>query len=251
MNGPTVTPSLSGGGDIRSIQINNIHATRAWQSPDGERGGAMPKVLLIHNDSLDWANPWSMHPIRAPDHEEVLVRWPTPMHWFQAQSLNPTYPEVVKAVAKSRGCAPRARFKPGDSGYEESMIWQLDMMKALKVPVRMRNHNWVNVWVKKLTLAMAYKFDQYDKLQALLLETRGAAIIYDSADSGMGSGYIDPVSGRFSGANALGKILMKIRKQLKIRKKAGSDAPLIRYPETDDERRIRELEEHYENELGE
>ena len=114
--------------------------------------------------------------------------WPTSEHFFQAQKFkDEAYQEQIRST-KSPMIAAR-------------------LGRSRKQPIR---PDWDRVKVSVMEEAVRAKFAQHEDLRRLLLETGDAEIVeHTERDSTWGDG------GDGSGQNLLGKILMRVRKELR------------------------------------
>lgn len=207
----------------------------------------MEEILLIKGDGLRWANPWSKHSIRAPGRDGEMQQWASAMHWFHAQSIAnfEGADRIINKIRNVRGDRP-ARGNPKDKKRYKPKRELKDLVAdqtAVKVDVVMQGNagprqthaireDWGKVWAHTLLMAMAYKFDQYPKLQKLLLETRTAIIVYDISEGTFGASNSD---GQVVGGNKVGYALMQIREQLALRLELGDTSNLVEYPEEADD----------------
>jgi hypothetical protein len=167
------------------------------------------------------------------------------MHWFHAQSVAEFHGTggVIEKIRKIKEDRPEKGDPENKKTYKPPREWKdlvTDQTKVkLEVPIQgeggivtERVHvirdDWGEVWPKKLLLSMAYKFDQYPKLQQLLIDTGDATIIYDISDDTFGAANLD---GQIIGDNQVGQVLMRIREQLALRLEIGDESPLVKYPE--------------------
>jgi ribA/ribD-fused uncharacterized protein len=126
---------------------------------------------------------FSAHPIRVNG-----KRWPTSEHFFQAQKFAGTEHEEQIRLAKSPMIAAR-------------------MGRDRKRPLR---RDWESVKDDIMLEAVRAKFTQHEELKAILLETGDALLVEHTAnDSYWGDG------GDGSGRNMLGRILMRVRDELR------------------------------------
>ena len=147
----------------------------------------MPNVSIVRfyrvNDEFGEFSNFAPYPI-VIDGE----RWPTSEHYFQAQKfLDDTYRRRVQA-AKSPMIAAR-------------------LGRSRTQPLR---QDWESVKLDVMLTAVRAKFTQHEGLRALLVSTGAAAIVeHTKNDSYWGDG------GDGSGANMLGRILMRVREELR------------------------------------
>lgn len=115
-------------------------------------------------------------------------RWPTSEHYFQAQKfLDAEY---------------RGRIR----GSRSPMI-AARLGRSRKQPLR---SDWESVKLETMLRAVRAKFTQHESLRARLLSTGDATIVEHTAnDSYWGDG------GDGSGSNMLGRILMRVRDELR------------------------------------
>ncbi len=114
--------------------------------------------------------------------------WPTVEHYFQAQKFAGTEHEEEIRLARSPMVAAR-------------------MGRSRRRPLR---PDWETVKLDVMLAALRAKFTQHDDLRALLLGTGDAPLVEHRArDSYWGDG---PDG---SGANMLGKLLMRVREELR------------------------------------
>ncbi|MBX9678983.1 MAG: NADAR family protein [Gemmataceae bacterium] len=139
--------------------------------------------------------------------------WRSTEYFYQAQkSLDPEYRDAIRNAkspghAKDIGADPRTSKKQKRSWF----VGRLDKIRP----------DWHQVKLEVMETAVRAKFRQDQSLQALLAATGDAEIVEDSAyDSFWGIG----PDGR--GENWLGRILMKVRQE--IRK--GSGAGVVESP---------------------
>lgn len=124
---------------------------------------------------------FSRHPIELDG-----KTWPTTEHYFQAQKFKGTDPEWMEKIRLSK--SPR---EAADRGRDRDK------------PLR---QDWEKVKEDVMLAALRAKFNQYDGLKALLLETGDAELVeHTRNDSYWGDG------GDGSGKNRLGKLLMILR----------------------------------------
>lgn len=114
--------------------------------------------------------------------------WPITEHYFQAKKfVNTEYEEQVRLTKTPKDAAAMGRDR--------------------KLPLR---KDWESVKDQVMYLACYAKFTQYPELKKLLLDTKDAILVEHTVnDSYWGDG------GNGSGKNMLGKILMKIREDIK------------------------------------
>ena len=126
--------------------------------------------------------------------------WPTSEHYFQAQKFTGTpYVEQIRLLAR-----PRQAF---------------DLSRNPSVS-RWRRIDWEDIKLHVMYKALLAKFTQHDELRKLLLLTRERELVeHTPYDSFWGDG------GDGSGLNHLGKMLMKIRSQLRGEKKSAEVKP--------------------------
>lgn len=115
-------------------------------------------------------------------------RWPTSEHYFQAQKF--ADPGLREKIRKAKTPMIAARL-----GRDRSS------------PLR---RDWESVKVQVMTDAVLAKFTQHEDLRALLLATEDSLLIeHTENDDYWGDG------GDGSGKNMLGRILMRVREQLR------------------------------------
>jgi ribA/ribD-fused uncharacterized protein len=115
-------------------------------------------------------------------------RWPTSEHYFQAQKFDDA--RLREKIRKAKTPMIAARL-----GRDRS------------APLR---HDWESVKVQIMTEAVLAKFTQHDDLRALLLATEDALLVeHTENDAYWGDG------GDGSGKNMLGRVLMRVREQLR------------------------------------
>ena len=115
-------------------------------------------------------------------------RWPTSEHYFQAQKFKE--PRLKERIRKTKSPMVAARM-----GRDRSQ------------PLR---RDWESVKVEVMTKALRAKFTQHEDLRTLLLGTADAAIVeHTDNDSYWGDG------GDGSGKNMLGRLLMRVREELR------------------------------------
>lgn len=123
------------------------------------------------------------HPIRVDG-----KNWPSTEHYFQAMKfLNPKLQDEIRFLLKPMAAAKagRDRFKPLRKDWEE--VKDDIMMKALRA-----------------------KFTQHPDARSQLLDTEDAILVEHTVnDSYWGDG------GDGSGKNMLGKLLMKLRQEIR------------------------------------
>ena len=116
--------------------------------------------------------------------------WPTSEHYFQAQKFEDV--GVREQVRKSK--SPMLAAKLG---------------RDRKLTLR---RDWESVKVEIMKKAVRAKFEQHTELAALLVSTGGAELIeHTENDAFWGDG------GDGKGRNMLGRILMEIRQELRLR----------------------------------
>jgi ribA/ribD-fused uncharacterized protein len=115
-------------------------------------------------------------------------RWPTTEHYFQAQKfLDARDREAVRRARTPRLAAEMGR----------------DRRRKLR-------RDWESVKVGVMTDAVRAKFTQHEQLRELLLSTGDARLVeHTSMDSYWGDG------GDGSGRNMLGRVLMRVRDELR------------------------------------
>ncbi len=117
--------------------------------------------------------------------------WPTTEHYFQAQKFVGTSHEEKIRKAKSPMLAA-----------------QLGRNRKIRIV-----KNWDNKRDNVMYTALKAKFTQHKDLQQLLLDTQNSLLVEHTAlDNYWGDG------GNGTGKNRLGKVLMKLRKELKNKK---------------------------------
>ncbi|HVK13728.1 MAG TPA: NADAR family protein [Gemmataceae bacterium] len=115
-------------------------------------------------------------------------RWPTSEHYFQAQKFAGT--EHEEAVRRCK--------KPSEAA---------NMGRSRKLPLR---RDWESVKDDIMLDVVRAKFTQHDELKELLLATGDATLVeHTERDSYWGDG------GDGSGKNMLGRILMRVREELR------------------------------------
>jgi N-glycosidase YbiA len=115
--------------------------------------------------------------------------WPTVEHYFQAQKfLDADYQEKIRKTHAAKEAANLGRSR--------------------KLPIR---GDWEFVKEQIMFDAVLKKFSKHEKLKHLLLETADNEIIENSPNDHFWGGGQDG-----AGQNKLGKILMRVRDQLKI-----------------------------------
>src|SRR5690606_32064817 len=115
-------------------------------------------------------------------------RWPTSEHYFQAQKFVDA--RLREKIRKANTPMIAARL-----GRDRS------------APLR---RDWESVKVQVMTEAVLAKFTQHEELRTLLLATEDALLVeHTDNDSYWGDG------GDGSGKNMLGRILMRVRDQLR------------------------------------
>lgn len=140
------------------------------------------KFYSVSDDFGEFSN-FASFPIRLNG-----KTWPTSEHYFQAQKFQDTKHQSVIRKEKSPMQAAR-------------------MGRDRKRPIR---KDWESVKVSIMREAVLTKFTQYNELKDLLISTGNAKIIeHTTNDAYWGDG------GNGSGKNMLGRILMKVREQLK------------------------------------
>ena len=161
------------------------------------------------------------------------------MHWFHAQSIAKFHGtgKVIDRIRNITGDRPAKGDPNNKKTYRPKKPWRQLVKDQTKTKIDrgasrgeqsyVSREDWGDIWPSKLLLAMAYKFDQYEKLQKLLLETGSAIIVYDIADDSFGATNIE---GQVVGDNAVGQALMRIREQIALRVELGIDKPLVEYP---------------------
>ncbi len=114
--------------------------------------------------------------------------WPTSEHYFQAQKFQGTdYEAKIRKVPSPMKAAELGRSR--------------------KFPIR---KNWDSMRDQVMYEALKAKFTQHEELRPLLLETEDKILIeHTQNDSYWGDG------GDGSGKNKLGKLLMKLREELR------------------------------------
>jgi ribA/ribD-fused uncharacterized protein len=115
-------------------------------------------------------------------------QWPTSEHYFQAQKFHGTeHEEAVRRCKTPREAA--------------------DLGRSRKLPLR---RDWESVKDQVMLEAVRAKFTQHEDLKAILLGTGDAVLVEHTArDSYWGDG------GDGSGRNVLGRILMRVRDELR------------------------------------
>ena len=114
--------------------------------------------------------------------------WPTVEHYFQAQKFagTPYEGQIQKAASPMKAA---------------------EMGRTRKIKMR---RNWDNIKDNVMLEALQAKFSQHPELKALLLATGDSVLVeHTENDSYWGDG------GDWSGKNRLGKLLMKVREELK------------------------------------
>ena len=114
--------------------------------------------------------------------------WPTVEHYFQAQKFagTPYEGQIQKAASPMKAA---------------------EMGRTCKIKMR---RNWDNIKDNVMLEALQAKFSQHPELKALLLATGDSVLVeHTENDSYWGDG------GDWSGKNRLGKLLMKVREELK------------------------------------
>jgi hypothetical protein len=120
------------------------------------------------------------------------VTWPTSEHYFQAQKFTGTAQESAIQRAKSPAIAAR-------------------MGRSRKVRLR---RDWESVKVAVMHEAVRAKFSQHPELRAILLATGDARLVeHTEHDDYWGDG------GDGRGRNELGRILMRVREELRCEKR--------------------------------
>jgi hypothetical protein len=139
------------------------------------------KFYSVHDVYGDFSN-FAPYPIKLKGKQ-----WLTSEHYFQAQKFAGTdYEETIRKAPNPMKAAELGRTR--------------------KVKIR---RDWDSIKDNVMYDAVKAKFSQHEDLQLLLLSTGEAILIeHTENDDYWGDG------GDGSGLNTLGKILMKIRKQL-------------------------------------
>ena len=125
--------------------------------------------------------------------------WPTVEHYFQAAKY-PQNPEYQEQIRKAK-TGSKAKTM-GRDGEGEGADWETRRLEVMERAVR-----------EKFS-------DRHPKMKAKLLETKDALLQYDAQDNFWGIGR------KKVGANQLGKILMKIRKEYQDSQEGG-DKPRL------------------------
>ena len=151
----------------------------------------MNKILFYRTNEVPYGvlgNFDTKHPIQLKGKE-----WPSTEHYFQAQKFSGTeYEEAVRLTSKPRDAAAMGRDR--------------------SLPLRA---DWEQVKDNVMREAVRAKFTQYPELGQLLMDTGTAELVeHTTNDSYWADG------GNGTGKNMLGKILMEIRIDLRI-KQAG------------------------------
>ena len=115
------------------------------------------------------------------------LTWPTSEHYFQAQKID-------------------------DEAYQKKILKEPSPMKAAKFAreINVIKSNWDEIRDNIMYKAVLAKFTQHPELKELLLSTNDSILIeHTQNDSYWGDG------GDGSGENMLGKILMRVRDEIK------------------------------------
>lgn len=150
---------------------------------------AIEKLQVVRfysaSDDFGWMSNFARYPIRLKGHT-----WPTVEHYFQAQKFAGTDQEHTIRQARTPEIAAR-----------------LGRDRSLKL-----RRDWEAVKDGMMYEAVKAKFTQYADLRGLLLATGDANILeHTDRDDYWGDG------GDGSGKNMLGRILMRVREELRAR----------------------------------
>lgn len=130
------------------------------------------------------------------------VTWQTVEHYYQAQkSEDPGYQERVRG-ARHPGKAKRL----GDSRLGNPKISKQSLFR--KNPALLRE-NWDQIKLSVMRRAVSVKFKQHQDLRKMLIATRNAVLLEDSA-----SDFFWGIGANGTGENYLGRLLMEVRSKM-------------------------------------